>query len=200
MSYTYGQPSGISDTVIRHYWSESSHDRTEYLEELVCRLERHGVPHTVRLGWRDYDLDIYPHGWTRLKLCTVQEDHAGGKRLIRVRIQLYPNAQMAWALGLLIAIELTALASWPMILPALALGMLLVLAWREGLTRRGHLLTISDAAAAGVGLLSLQPEDSMEAPQETEELAPAPPTARLQPVPAERNPDVREFLAPLPSH
>jgi hypothetical protein len=33
-------------------------------------------------------VEIHPHPWTRLQVCTAQEDHGSGRRLIRVRSRL----------------------------------------------------------------------------------------------------------------
>ena len=65
---------------------------------VVCCGRRWGK--TVDSGWSDWDVEVHYHPWTMLQVCSAQEDHADGKRLIRVRYRLRPTplAQLAaWA-------------------------------------------------------------------------------------------------------
>lgn len=156
MPHAYKRPSSLSGTILRHYWSEHCHERTTLLSELVTSLEAEGVPQVVHAGWASNDLDVYPHGWTRLEVCTVQEDHAGGKRLVRMRLRLRPNAQMSWALGGVVAFSLAAAAVPAVAVCAAALSAVMVVAWREGLMRRSRVAALADEAANRVGLMALE--------------------------------------------
>src|SRR5262249_29815779 len=70
------------------YWSEAAHERTELLGLTVVFLQEHGWGKTIDSGWEDWDLEIHGNAWTALQVCTAQEDHGQGKRLIRVRYRL----------------------------------------------------------------------------------------------------------------
>ena len=162
----YAMPSRFSGSLVRHYWSEQAHERTDFLTELVERLGDENVPATVHEGWTSDDLTVFPHGWTSHSVRTVQEDHSGGRRLLRVRIETVANAQMTWALGGGAALAVVALVSPASVavLGALALFGLGVVAWRVGADRRLRLVALADQAAEAVGLLSMQP--AAEAPAE----------------------------------
>lgn len=155
----YPSPSKLSGNLHRHYWSDRAHERTEFLIELVDRLHSSRIPTTVHEGWTNADLDIYPHGWTALTLCTVQEDHSGGHRLLRVRIGMEPNHQMWWATtGLVILVYLALMTpAWIASVGAAILGGLVVMAWRESIHRRRLLIAHADQAAEAIGLLAMQP-------------------------------------------
>ena len=169
----YPAPPRLSGVLHRHYWSERAHERTEFLTELVDRLGSERVPTEVHEGWTRDDLTIFPHGWTDVSVRTVQEDHSGGRRLLRVRLQLAPNAQTAWALGGAAALALVAAVTPAPLAAVLAVGgaaalvALTAVAWKCGLDRRARLVGLADAAAAAIGLLSMQP-DAAAAPVEAE--------------------------------
>ena len=179
----YPQPSPLSGRVHRHYWSDRAHERTEFLTELVDRLVGAGVPTTVHEGWTDADLDIYPHGWVALHLCTVQEDHSGGRRLLRLRISMRPNHQMVWAgaAAAVLALLATLTPAWVAAVGALGLVLLAALAWRVGVQRRELLVAHADQAAGAIGLFAMQPPAAAPAP------VPAEDTATVG-APAERSP------------
>ena len=173
----YPAPPRFSGAVHRHYWSERAHERTEFLTELVDRLGAERVPTEVHEGWTRDDLTIFPHGWTDVSVRTVQEDHSGGRRLLRVRLRLAPNGQTAWALGGAAALALVAAVTPAPLAAALALSgaaalvVLAGVAWKCGLDRRARLVGLADGAAAAVGLLSMQPGAATE-PEPTAEPEP----------------------------
>ena len=70
------------------YWTEDWKDRTELLNLAVSYLTEQGWKMAVDSGWTTWDLEVYFHPWTTVRVNTVQEDHGGGKRLIRVRYRL----------------------------------------------------------------------------------------------------------------
>ena len=80
------------------YWSEEG-VRPDRAAGAGRRLpDRAPLGQGDRLGWSDWDLEVYCHPWTVVQVCTAQEDHGGGKRLIRVRYRLRPSGYMK-ALG-----------------------------------------------------------------------------------------------------
>ena len=166
----YPTPPRFSGVVHRHYWSERAHERTEFLAGLVERLSAERVPTEVHEGWTRDDLTVFPHAWTAVSVRTVQEDHSGGRRLLRVRLRLFPNAQVRWALGGAAALGLVALATpaVPAAVGAVGLVALVAVAWRCGLERRARLAALADEAARAVGLLSMQPSALPERAPEAE--------------------------------
>ncbi len=67
------------------YWSEAGTERTELLSLFIAFLYEHRWGTTIDEGWSAWDVEAHGHQWTALQICTAQEDHGGGKRLIRVR-------------------------------------------------------------------------------------------------------------------
>jgi hypothetical protein len=94
-------------------------------------------------------------------VCTVQEEHGRGKRLIRLRYRLRPSGYtkalgIAAALSALAAVGLSARApAWlALVLVAGCLG-----AWWRGIRRASHLIAVFDELARSLGLLRFRPED-----------------------------------------
>ena len=151
----YPSPSRLSGRIHLEYWSESARERTEFLSEWVARLEAERVPTTIHEGWTRSDLTVFPHGWTSLQACTVQEDHSGGRRLLRVRLGLTANGEMLWTAGavvVLVAIGLSA-GALPVLATAAVLAAVAVAAWRVGLERRARVAALADDAAAAIGMV-----------------------------------------------
>jgi GT2 family glycosyltransferase len=137
------------------YWSEEGRERTELLGRVVAYLNEHGWGRVIDSGWSDWDLRIYCHPWTAVEICTAQEDHAEGKRLIRVRYRLRPSRHLrALALGAALA------TAWAVVLPgwtsAVAVGVCVALTaglWWMGARRAALAVALVDATATGLGLL-----------------------------------------------
>jgi GT2 family glycosyltransferase len=70
------------------YWTELGHDRTELLGVFVAYLIEYRWGTTIDSGWSNCDIEVHYHPWTFLQIVTAQEDHGGGKRLIRVRYRM----------------------------------------------------------------------------------------------------------------
>ena len=90
------------------YWSEEGVDRTALLGLAVAYFDEHRWGKVVDSGWSAFDLEIHGYRWTTLRVLTVQEEHGGGRRLIRVGYTLKTDAYLqailaAAALGLLVA-------------------------------------------------------------------------------------------------
>ena len=68
------------------YWTEEWRDRTELLNTVVEYLTEHRWGRAIDSGWSDWDLEVSGDRWTLLRVRTAQEEHGGGRRLIRVRI------------------------------------------------------------------------------------------------------------------
>ncbi len=70
------------------YWSESGLPRDSLLDRLLKRFTRSAMPVRVDSGWNDYDLEIQPDSWTRLRIKTADEEHRGGKLKTVVQVQV----------------------------------------------------------------------------------------------------------------
>ena len=68
------------------YWSQASIDRLQFLQEIVVRMETAGYAFRNDTGWTNYDLEMVPTAWTRLRLTTVSEELEMGKKHFRCRI------------------------------------------------------------------------------------------------------------------
>jgi GT2 family glycosyltransferase len=141
------------------YWSEHGLERTELLGLVIAYLTEHRWGKTIDSGWTKWDLQIYCHPWTVVQVCTAQEDHGSGKRLIRIRFRLRPSGYtkaMAIIAGLSAALYYL-FGAWPLGLVAAAfLGLSFGLWWR-GTYRAAHAVGVFDAHAREIGLLPCTP-------------------------------------------
>jgi hypothetical protein len=80
-----------------YYWANQRSDRVEFLNGILRRLDLEGWPNRGDSGWSDYDIEIYGHRWSRLRLTLIFEDYADGKRLFRCRLR------STWSLPALVA-------------------------------------------------------------------------------------------------
>jgi hypothetical protein len=141
------------------YWSESGPERLQLLGCVVLYLNEHRWGRAIDSGWSDWDLAIYCHPWTVVKVFTAQENHGGSKRLIRVRYRLRPSGYLN-ALGALAVLGGAGAACW-WSWPALA-GAAVVLAgcvglWRRGMSRAAQVLALFDRWAEDLGMVRCGP-------------------------------------------
>jgi hypothetical protein len=118
-------------------WTEEGRDRTELLNEVSSRLAKYRWGNQIDTGWtkRDLEIDGYPGTVVRVK--TVQENHGGGKRLIRVGFRLRPRPFVGPFFATLLAAPLAVAGPTPAVLAVSAgmAGLLAVIWWRA--TRLG---------------------------------------------------------------
>jgi hypothetical protein len=169
-----GLPLGGRQTVA--YWTEGGCERTELLGLVIAYLNENGWGKAIDSGWSDWDMEIYCHAWTVVQVCTAQEDHGAGKRLIRVRYKLRPSGCLK-ALGGAAALPAVAagLRAWPAAAEATLLlstfvgvGAVWLGLWWRGTRRASEALAVFDAKAGDLGLIRCEPAS---------ERAPAPPPA-----------------------
>lgn len=137
------------------YWSEDGTERTHLLGLVIARLGEHRVGRTIDTGWKSWDLEVFCHPCTVVRMTTAQEEHGSNRRLIRVRYRLRPSGytKVVWGIGGVIAALALAFWSWPY---AVAAGTLLAsgsLAYVHGSVRVALAVSVIDAAAAELGLL-----------------------------------------------
>jgi hypothetical protein len=137
------------------YWSEKWQDRTELLNVVVAYLTERRWAKQLGAGWESWDLLIYCHSLTEVRVATVQEDHGSGRRLIRARftMRLRPSTRVAIGLGLAAAGTLAVSFGWLVgvatagaILAACGAG------WWLGARRAARAIAVFDHAAKKLGL------------------------------------------------
>lgn len=132
------------------YWTEKWLDRTELLSVVVAYLTERRWAKVVDPGWSDRDLVIYCHPWTEVRVCTVQEDHGSGRRLIRVRFQMRPRGVM-WLVGTFaIATSIAVGFSFGFLSGSAALAstaIVLAAIWSHAARRSGRAISVFDNAA-----------------------------------------------------
>jgi GT2 family glycosyltransferase len=156
-----GQALPLSGRQTVAYWSEAGRERTELLAWVVAYLNQHGWGRSLDSGWSDWDVAIYCHPWTFVEVCTAQEDHADGKRLLRVSYRLQPSGysrRLAWAAFIALGL---AVALWWGLAAAVGAALLAVLAalWWRGTRRAAQAVAVVEAAARSLGLIRCQPTD-----------------------------------------
>jgi GT2 family glycosyltransferase len=156
----------LSGRLTSAYWSEDSYDRTELLGLVIAYLNERGWGKAVDSGWSDWDVEIYCHPWTIVRVSTAQEDHGAGRYLIRVRYRLRPagHTKCLFGLALLVGGAAAVLQAWPAgLLAGVFLALCGVIWWRG--TRRGsQALAVFDALGSQLGLIPCDLSDRTTRP------------------------------------
>jgi hypothetical protein len=137
------------------YWGEHSQERTQLLDKVVGHLESLRWAKVIDAGWSEWDLTVDCTRWSVVQICTAQEDHGAGKRLIRVRYQLRLRsvtrvlalAGAAGAVGVGLVYPAVGAAASTLSLVAY-LG-----AWWRGGHPAGEVACVFDTVAATMGLV-----------------------------------------------
>jgi hypothetical protein len=136
------------------YWSEDGRDRTELLALVIDYCNEHHWQKVIDAGWTTWDLQVYNDRWTLVEFCTTQQNHGGGKRLIRVRCRFRARS-LLWltaGAGLLVAAlclpvnELVALGV------AAAVPIALGAMWWRGIALAGRATTVFSMMALKLNL------------------------------------------------
>jgi GT2 family glycosyltransferase len=142
------------------YWSETWLERTQLLDAATAYLTERRWAKTAGAGWEPWDLRIYCHPLTEVRVATVQEDHGSGKRLIRIRfaMRLRPSARLAAGLGLLAAATFAGALAWAVGV-GLAAGVLAAVGvgWWSAARRAARAVAVFDHAAAKLGVFRCEP-------------------------------------------
>ena len=77
--------------VTRSYWGEAWGERPDVVKRAAEHLHdaRWGV--TLDTGWSDWDVEVFGHPWTCVRVASVQEEHGSGRRLVRLRYRFGPT-------------------------------------------------------------------------------------------------------------
>jgi GT2 family glycosyltransferase len=137
------------------YWTDEGCRRVDLLGAVITHLNEHRWGKTIDSGWQEWDLEIHCDSWTILRVCTVQEDHGGMRRLIRVRFRLRTSGYTKLlACGAAVAAPIAGIFYfWP---AALAAGLLLgacLMVWLRGVYRARRAVAIFDVVARGLNLV-----------------------------------------------
>jgi GT2 family glycosyltransferase len=137
------------------YWSESGAERTELLALFIAFLYEHRWGMAIDEGWSDWDVEAHGHPWTALRVCTTQEEHGGGKRLIRVRycLRLTSFARAAAWVGAVVTGTFALFGGIAGAGLTVLLGALLFAAWWRGAALAGAAAAGLDGLARGQGLV-----------------------------------------------
>jgi GT2 family glycosyltransferase len=144
------------------YWSETGHDRTELLDRAVAYFTGHRWGLALDAGWSDWDVAVHCDPGLIVQVCTAQEDHHAGKRLLRVRYRLRPGDDLK-TLALASAAAFAAgtlLGSWAALAGGTVLLAVVAGLWWHGRRRAGLVAAAIDAQASQMGLVRCRQNDS----------------------------------------
>ena len=85
-----GAPMALAAALHLSYWNEAWTTRESLLERVARQFSRAGLAVTTDPGWNDFDLEVRPDPWTRLRFKTADEEHEGArlKNHVAVRVRL----------------------------------------------------------------------------------------------------------------
>ncbi len=137
------------------YWSEEWRDRTELLNKVVAYLTEHRWTHAVDTGWSGWDVEVSGDRYTEVRMVTAQEEHGGGRRLIRVRYRLRPRGTFWLLAGLGVVLTAATAVVNPVLAAAPALTAVASIGWvwLQGVRTARQVGRIFDAAAAQMNLI-----------------------------------------------
>jgi GT2 family glycosyltransferase len=149
-----------------NYWSDEGIDRIKLLGLVADYLTERGWGKTVDSGWSDWDLEIYCHPWTVVRVATADEEHGSAKHLIRVRYQMRTSGYTR-AFGVVagvLALVAVGLDNWPIGLAAAGGLAVCAGAWWKGTRRASQALAVVRAMAGKLGLMRCDPVPGTERP------------------------------------
>lgn len=149
------EPVGLTGRWTAAYWSEEWRDRTELLNKAIESLAERRWARVIDSGWSNWDLEVSGDRYTAVRVRTVQEEHGGGKRLIRVRYELCPRGTFWLLAGASAVLTGTSAIVDPRLVaaPAIAFSGCLAVLWLRGLRMCGQVARLFDAAAARMKLI-----------------------------------------------
>jgi GT2 family glycosyltransferase len=131
------------------YWSEQGVGRTDLLRLAIAYLDEHRWGKVIDSGWSDWDLEVYCDRWTIVRMSSVQEEHGGGKRLIRIRFRvlLGPHVKRTAAAAAMTGAVAAAFGTGPAVATAAALFWACAALWWRGTRRAAALIAVMDGLA-----------------------------------------------------
>jgi GT2 family glycosyltransferase len=141
------------------YWDEEWRDRTDLLNRVNDYLGERRWGKVIDSGWYDWDLLVLCGRWALTEVATTQEDHGGGRRLIRVRYRqrLRHGAKLLGVAGVLASAAVMtydlSLGAGLLALQAAALGAM----WWCGATVAAKVAAVFDIVAADMKMTRCRP-------------------------------------------
>jgi len=137
------------------YWTDGGAERIELLGGVISFLNENRWGRTIDSGCRDWDLEIYCSHWAVVQVCTVQEEHGNGKRLIQARFQLRSRGYVKLAAWAALAAATSAVMFWnsPGMITAACLATAATGAWISGMHQARRAIGVFDSIALQLGLL-----------------------------------------------
>jgi hypothetical protein len=141
------------------YWSENGIDRTELVGLAIAYLNENGWGKAIDSGWSSWDVDVYCHPWTMVRVRTGQEEHGGDRRLLRVGYQLRSTGTgvMLGMLSLAQLLVAGACQGWLFLGGATVTLLLWGWIWYGGRHRANRVVAIFDLIAQRLGLIRCAP-------------------------------------------
>jgi hypothetical protein len=125
------------------------------LNRAVAYLAERRWSRVIDSGWSPWDMEIFCQPWTVVQVCTAEEDHGGGRHLIRVRYRLRPSVYMkALALAAAVAALGTPFVrSWVLAAESVVLAAACAMAWWRGAGRAAQVGAVFESLACGLGFV-----------------------------------------------
>src|SRR5262249_27821354 len=100
------------------------------------------------------------HAWTRVEICTTQENHGGSKRLIRVRYRLglRTHAKVLLAAAAACVVGGLALGHWLPVVTGATVVALAAGGWWQGMRRASQVEAVLETVARRLGVVRLDRE------------------------------------------
>jgi hypothetical protein len=143
------------------YWSDGGPGRLQLLGCAVQYFTENRWGRSIDTGWSDWDVEVFCHPWTVVQICTAEEEHGGGRRLVRVRYRLRPSEYLL-ALAAVAVVGGVIGATLPLVndgglIAAWAGGLLAAAAglWWRGTRRAALAVAVVDRSAAELGMIRL---------------------------------------------
>jgi len=142
------------------YWNDCGRERTDLLAELITYLTEHRWGKIIDSGWSDWDVEIFCHPWTVLRVFTTQENHGGNKILVRVRYRqrFSGNTRLLAAGALLLAGVAGFFEIWSAAAVVAALGLMCAAIWWRGTSRAASAQAVLDTLARKLGMIPCEAE------------------------------------------
>lgn len=136
------------------YWGEAWQERTDLLDRAAAYFTGHRWAFKVDSGWSHWDIAIQCHPWTALHIVTAQEDHGGGRRLMRIRYRLQSTEYAKAVMAIAVADSAFALhfRAVPIAMVSAVLIAFYLAAWRRGTRLASEATGIVDALAREICL------------------------------------------------
>ena len=131
------------------YWGEDGQNRIQLLEPAAVYMTTHRWGKVLDSGWLRWDLEVYCNSCLLLRVITAEEEHGGGRRLVRIRYRLTPTptAWVACVVTLAGAVAVACIAPRLAVALGAAAATLTLCGWALGRRAAAHVLRLFDTIA-----------------------------------------------------